>query len=228
MKHRTYRGKILYLTDGKGEEGREYFTVTVQPDGARTLRAHCEMDNDELLRDVVYTMDGQWRPQDAFVRLTIDNRFQGSAWFRFTEHSLECETVTADAGRLTQRIATAGYPPSFGGHPICCDTWHAKAADLRRGDRREQAIEGIAMSSPLPNGGSGPTLTLSAVDVEFVGIETITTAAGRFETKHFRNYSRRRGRAHPVEIWAYSDDFVPVRARWDLLGQTYDLVEFEG
>jgi len=227
MKHRTYRGKILYNTDGKGEEGREYFTVTIQPDGSRTLRAHCEMDNDELLRDVVYTLDGQWRPQDAFVRLSIQNKFQGSAWFRFTDRSLECETYTADAGRLSQRFAIAGYPPSFGGHPICCDTWHAKAADLRRGTNTMQAIEGIAMSSPLPNGGSGPMLSLSAVDVEFVGTESVTTPAGTFETKHFKNFSRRRGFVHPVEIWAHSEDFVPVKCRLGLLGQTYELVEFQ-
>ena len=46
MNHATYRGKIVYRTDGKGEEGREFFSVTVQPDGSRTLRALCEMDND--------------------------------------------------------------------------------------------------------------------------------------------------------------------------------------
>ena len=52
--HRHYRGKMLYLTDGVGEMGREFFSVTVQPDGERTLRAQCEMDDDRLLRDVVH------------------------------------------------------------------------------------------------------------------------------------------------------------------------------
>ena len=85
MAHSTYRGKIVYLTDGVGEEGREYFTVTVQPDGSRTLRAQCEMDNDGLLRDVIYSLDGQWQPEECFVRLTIGGKFQGSAVFRFTD-----------------------------------------------------------------------------------------------------------------------------------------------
>lgn len=228
MKHTTYRGKILYLTDGKGEEGREFFTVTTQPDGARTLRAHCEMDNDELLRDVTLTLDGAWRPIDAFVRLTIHNEHQGSAWFRFSETLLECESFTRDAGRLTQRLATTAWPPSFGGHPVCCDTWHSKAASLRReGDAKMQAVEGIAMSSPLPNGGSGPMLSFADVDVEFSGLETIETPAGIFETMHVKNYSRRRGFKDPVEIWAWGDDFIPVRARWELLGQTYELVELD-
>jgi hypothetical protein len=70
-------------------------------------------------------------------------------------------------------------------------------------------------------------LSVAHVDVEFCGVETITTAAGTFETMHVKNYNRARGREHPVEIWAWGDDFVPVRARWDLLGQTYELVELE-
>lgn len=32
MRHRTIIGKLAYLTDGVGEEGREYFHITVQPD----------------------------------------------------------------------------------------------------------------------------------------------------------------------------------------------------
>ena len=228
MNQATCRGKIVYRTDGKGEEGREFFSVTVQPDGSRTLRALCEMDNDELLRDVVLSLDGAWRPLDAFVSLTIRSEFQGSAWFRFANGFVDCESFTRDTGRLSQRMATPMWPPSFGGHPVCCDTWHAKAAALcRDGDAPNQAVEGIAMSSPLPNGGSGPMLSFTDVDIEFCGSETITTPAGTFDTVHVKNYNRRRGRAHQVEIWAWSDDFVPVRARWDLLGQTYELVELE-
>ena len=226
MNHRSYSGTILYITDGKGEEGREFFKVTVQPDGTRTLRAHCEMDNDELLRDVVLTLDGNWRPLDAFVRLTIANQFQGSSWFLFSDKQLICEAFTKDAGRISQRLATPVWPPSFGGHPICCDTWHSKAASLRREDKAAfQALDWIAMSSLLPNGGSGPLVSHAHVDVEFCGIENVTTAAGTFETTHVKNFARHRGRDCPVEIWAWNDDFVPIRARWDLLGQTYELVE---
>jgi hypothetical protein len=52
MKHRSYKGKLLYLTDGQGEMGRETFHVTIQPDGTRTMRATCEMDDDRLISDV--------------------------------------------------------------------------------------------------------------------------------------------------------------------------------
>ena len=55
--HRSYRGKMLYITDGVGEMGREYFSVTVQPDGqssrvaevARTNFTSDESDREEEL-----------------------------------------------------------------------------------------------------------------------------------------------------------------------------------
>ena len=104
MDQRSYRGKVSYLTDGQGEMGREWFTVTIQPNGDRTMRAHCEMDDFELLRDVVVTVDGDWNPIDAFVRLTRHGVFVGSGWFRFTDRYAECEAFTVQEGRVSQRV----------------------------------------------------------------------------------------------------------------------------
>lgn len=226
MAHRTYSGKIVYLTDDVGEEGREFFTVTVQPDGSRILRALCEMDNDQLIRDVVYALDADWQPEECYVRLTLAGKFQGSAVFRFQDDRVECDALTAQEGRVSQRFDVAERVPSFGAHPICCDTWHAKKGDLLRGQGAIGKLRNIALSSPLPNGGSGPLTSFVNVDVEYVGEEEITTPAGTFKTKHMLNHSLRDGGTKPpVEIWAYSDDFIPVRGRWELLHQTYELVE---
>lgn len=90
MTHRTYHGKVLYLTDGVGERGREYFHVTIQPNGTRTMQTTCEMDDDRLLRDVVVTVDKEWRQQGAFIRLSIVENLVGSSWFRFTAGVEEC------------------------------------------------------------------------------------------------------------------------------------------
>ncbi len=226
MSHRTYRGKIVYHTDGIGEEGREFFTVTVQPDGSRILRAQCEMDNDRLLRDVIYALDGDWQPEECFVRLTIGGKFQGSAIFRFTDDRVTCDALTADDGHLSQSFDVTERVPSFGAHPLCCDTWHSKKGDLLRGDSPTGKLRNVALSSPLPNGGSGPMLSFVGVDVEYAGEEEITTPAGTFKTKHMINRSLRDGGTKPpVEIWAATDDFIPVRGRWELLHQTYELVE---
>lgn len=226
MRHTTYTGKVLYLTDGIGEEGREHFSISIQPDQSRTLRAVCEMDNDRLIRDVVYSLDGQWRPLECFVRLTQNEIFYGSATFRFFDDRVECNGLSSTDGPVAMVDPVPMRVPSFGAHPICCDTWHAKAADLRRGGAKTVHVPNIAMSSPLPNGGSGPATSFVDLDVDCVGEESVTTPAGTFTCKHFRNHGRRPGKPRPpVEIWAWSDDFIPVRARWELLHQTYELVE---
>lgn len=228
MRHVTYTGKVLYLTDGLGEEGREHFSISIQSDGSRTLRAICEMDNDHLIRDVTYSLAPDWRPLECFVRLTQNERFFGSAVFRFFADRVECVGMDSDGRKIERTDKVREHVPSFGAHPICCDTWHAKAADLRRKGAAKVMVPNIALSSPLPNGGSGPVTDFVDLDVEFAGEETITTPAGTFACKHFRNRGRRPGKPRPpVEIWAWSDDFIPVRARWEMLHQTYELVELK-
>ncbi len=228
MRHRTYAGKIVYLTDGAGEMGRERFRVTVHDDGRRTLRAICEMDDDELLRDVTYTVDRHFRPLDAFVRLTIGEAFVGSGWYHFTETAVTCEAVTASAGRVSYRRSIDGRPPSLGAHPICCDTWHSAAAFSADPVLGRKTLGGVIMTSHLPNGGSGPEIGTVDLRVEYHGDEGVSTPAGQFTTRHFANQRADAAPGRPpVEVWAYSDDFIPARLRWDLLGQTYELVELD-
>ena len=93
MKHETYRGKVVYRSDTLGERGREWFTVTKHSDGHRTIRSFVEVLNTGLLRDVTYTVDGNWQPVDAFVRLTENDEFMGSGWFRFTGSKLSARPI---------------------------------------------------------------------------------------------------------------------------------------
>ena len=127
MPHRSYRGRIAYLRDGQGERGRETFNVTVHADGTRTVRAFCEMDDIRLLRDTTYSVDAAWRPLDAFVRLVSQDRFVGSAWFRFDDLGVECESYTALDGRVSQRQDLGRRPRLFVPHPLVCDGWQGFA-----------------------------------------------------------------------------------------------------
>ncbi len=225
MPHRSYIGEIAYLHNSGHEEGREHFHITVQPSGARTLVAHCEMYNDRLIRDVSYSLDAQWRPEECYVRLTIDAEVQGSALFRFFDRVIECDAITRRQGRISQRLPVPERIPSFGAHPVCCDTWHSKIGDLRRGGQRSVMLRNVCLSSALPNGGSGPVASLCDVSVDWVGEQQLTTPAGTFSTQHFKNRGLFDGGDRPpVEIWAATEDFIPVRAQWALLTQTYELV----
>jgi hypothetical protein len=221
MQHETMRGKILYLRKGQ-ETGREWFTITRHGDGQRTLRAYCEMDDHELVRDVTYTVGRDWRPLDCFVRLTIHDKFVGSSWFRFADDVVECQGFTAAEGRIDQRYAVSSRPPSFGAHPIVCDMWHLSQFD-RSGPRR-QTLEGIFLSSPKPDGGSGPMLARKNLTIEYRGKERLAVPAGTFEADRFEFVL---GAPHPANesLWCYGTDIVPLKVGYPIYESTYELAE---
>lgn len=224
MDHRSYRGKINYIHDEIGERGREWFTVTVQPDGMRTLRSHCEMDDSRILRDVVYTCDERWLPIDSYVRLTVKEKFMGAAWFRFGAEVVECEGYTDNEGRFSQRVPVTEWPRSFGPHPVVCDIWHLGAWDWSSGET-EQAWRSI-MSSPLSNGASGPMIGRGNFRAQYLGEEEVTVPAGTFQAKHFV-FPLRESKRPPEHVWYHGDDLLFVQIRWDLLKTTYVLAEYQ-
>ena len=91
MAYRTIRGKILYTSKKPErldqERGREYFSITRQPDGTDVMHAHCEIDDEPMVvRDVVAAMDHRTAaPRDCHVRLSVGGEFEGSGWFRFSD-----------------------------------------------------------------------------------------------------------------------------------------------
>ncbi len=124
--HRVIRGTIAYTSnkpDRLGQErGREHFHISVHSDGRRTCSAHSEIDDrPSVMRDIVYSLDEHWLPTDCFVRLTVNDRFMGTGWFRFGPDFAECETHTALEGRVTQRMETKGRLQAFQNHAIVCD-----------------------------------------------------------------------------------------------------------
>lgn len=227
--HRSYRGRIVYRHDRDGETGREWFDVTVQADGERTVRARCEMDDEALLRDVTYTVDAAWRPLDAYVRLAQHGAFKGSAWFRFDDRGVECEAWTAADGRVRQRVELPRRSTLFAPHPLVTDGWQASAFDYARGPGI-QRLEHCTNSSPRPDGASGPLVGTVFKDLEYVGDERVTVAARTFDARHLRILPRAPGMNDwpPLEFWVAGEDFVLLRMRWDLLASTYELVELDG
>ncbi len=206
--------------------GREHFAVTVQPDGTRTLRAQCEMDDDRLLRDVVITVDAAWRPIDAFLRLAIEERTVGSVWFQFTEGLAEAQGWTQVGGRFEQRISTANPTEFFGTHALHCDAWVAARLRQHRGAAPFRFC--TFASSILANGGSGPELIEvpeGYATVRDLGSETVSCPAGSFATHHVRIEVPG---VDDFDVWSGGADCLPVRLSSDGLGQTYELVAIQG
>ena len=224
MKHRRYQGRIDYFTDGKGNQGREWFSVTVQPDGSRTMRCVCEMDEQELLRDVTLSVNPKFEPLDCFIRLTKKQEFVGSGWFRFTDRTIECETFMADAGRISQIIELETRVRIFACHPLMADGWQTSQFDHTRPERK-QTVRTWAHPSPLPDGSTGPLAGVGFKTMEYIGEEEVTVPAGTFKCRRYDLTASKPG-APPLITWVTGNDHQIVKLRWDLVNHDYTLTEF--
>jgi hypothetical protein len=224
LNQRSYRGVMRYSL-GSRENGRESFFVTVQRDGLRTLRAQCELDDDQLLRDVTLTVDADWRPVTAFIQLTIAGRFAGATWYRFADDEVVAEGYNAVAGRISQRFPLTRPVDAFGTHPIHGDAWNLARLRLAGG---RPINEPRFTSSSLSNGASGPDLVLlpeNYLVFAMVGRETVTSRAGKFAADHFTMTVASKNKVN--NIWAYGADCIPVRMTTSE-GRNYELLELTG
>ncbi len=214
MLHRSIAGTILY-TSKKPERldqrrGIEHFRFTRHTDGAVTLRAHCEIEEPEptVLRDVVYSLDAQARPMDAFVRLTVGDRFMGSGWVRFADGLAELESFGAATGRLSQRMPLEGPLDGMGTHPVVADGYLiAVQTGWREGETRRLRV---LVPSPDHRGATPPLLARVQIDVRFIGREQVRVGAGAFAARRFQfldpGDSGLAGQHPPYDVWITDDE----------------------
>lgn len=220
MAYRTIRGSIRYTSKktGRGgqERGREFFTLTQQPDGTDVLHAHCEIDDEPMVaRDVVAAMDrATSAPRDAYVRLSVGHRFEGSGWFRFTRDYVECETFNRRDGRIAQRIDIDSPARWMQCHPIAGDALLMKLYDLKLGPGKA-FFDNIMLSSPDHRGASGPRLFQLGFGIRYVGEETVSVAAGVFAARHFQvvDTGQLPEEHPPYQVWCTADeDYLLLKA----------------
>ena len=222
MDSRSISGTIEYITDGVGLEGRETFEITRFTGGGRLLRARSEMFNDRLVRDTLLTVNEKWEPQVAQLHLMLNDAHAGAGQYCFEPSVVRFDGHLANDGFVSDSRVLTRPAPAFAGHAVQNDAWlYAALEHVRRG-AAEANLDGVVLSSRLPNGGDGPALKFSDQRHRYIGDEVIETRAGRFETRHYEFLLADRPSIH---YWITGPDFLFVRARWDLLRQTYDLVE---
>lgn len=237
MAYRSIRGHIRYTSKQPArmdqERGREYFTLTQQPDGTDVLHAHCEIDDAPMVvRDVVAAMDHSTSaPKDCHVRLSVGDQFEGSGWFRFHRDYVECETLNQRDGRISQRIDIDEPIAWMQCHPIVGDALLMKLYDLRQGPGKT-FFSNIMLSSPDHRGASGPMLFPLGLGIQYLGKEDISIAAGSFDAHHFQvvDTAGQLPEEHPpYNVWCTADDdFILLKAGAQGYMQThYELVELE-
>ena len=237
MAYRTLRGTVRYTSKKPErldqERGREFFTLTQQPDGTDVLHAHCEIDDEPtVVRDVVAAMDhATSAPRDCHVRLSVGHRFEGSGWFRFTDRFVECETFNHRDGRITQRIDVDQPVSWMQCHPIVGDALLMKLYDLEQGPGKT-FFENIMLSSPDHRGATGPMLFQLGFGIQYVGEETVTVEAGTFASRHFQvvDTAGQLPQEHPpYNVWCTADDdYLLLKAGAEGYMQThYELTHLE-
>jgi hypothetical protein len=236
VKHRSVAGTILY-TSNKPERlgqarGIEHFRFTHHSDGKVTLRAYCEIEEPapSVLRDVTYAIDEHGRPMDCYVRLSVDDRFMGSGWFRFGAAQVECESYGPGIGRLTQSLSLEPPIDGFGTHPVVADAYLLARLQWQPGVTRKLRV---MLPSPDHRGATAPMLVTIHIDCVFLGRERVTVKAGTFDALHFRysddGSAGLTGRHPDYDIWVSDDaDGLLLQAGVGGYMQTwYELISLE-
>lgn len=230
MAHRIIRGSILYTSKKPErldqERGREHFVLTKQADRSEVLLAHCEIDDaPNVIRDVSLAMNCDGSPIDCSVRLTVGDKFEGSAWMRFADGYAECESYNAKSGRESQRIETDKKVQWLHPHSIICDAQIMRLFDLSKGSGR-QKFSNVLLTSPDHRGATGPKFfVLSNIDLIYVGDEQINVAAGEFSARHFQLAGTEVSLPEehpPYDVWCTADDdYIFLKGQVGGYMQTY-------
>ncbi len=220
--------RIRFMTTRDGrrfERGRETASYDFHDDGLVTYHVSSHSDDPRISRDAVYTLDRRYRPLEAFVRLQVDGRYEGSGWFRFEPGQVGSETFNAARGRES-RITRIDAPAlAFVAHPVSTDVMLAAAWD--RGGPTRQKLVGAYTSSVDPYGRVGPSLAPSDSWLEYAGRETVQTPAGPLETDRYELFTAADATEPLESMWTLADTCVFVRAQ--ARGQyntVYELVEY--
>ncbi|MGB0764727.1 MAG: hypothetical protein ACPGPG_05955, partial [Luminiphilus sp.] len=153
MAHRVIRGSIQYTSDQTERagalRGREWFTLSQQPDGTDVLLAHCEIDDaPKVTRDVCLALHhADSSPIDCSVRLSVGGQFEGSGWMRFADDHAECQSWNRRDGRINQRIDYDRRPGWLQSHPIIGDALLMRLYPLAQGPGRHE-LDTIYLTSP--------------------------------------------------------------------------------
>lgn len=214
---RRLRGEIGYFRAGGERTGRELFSMAVHADGSRTLRAWCEMDDEQVVRDVILAMAPGWTFREAYVRLVVGGRHGGSGWFRAEGAAIACDSLGREGERRSERLELEEAPRFFGTHALANDAWLAALA--------HKPGTPVPACSAAANGATPPGIVQVPVALEALGTRPLTVAAGRFDAQGF---AVRYGDYPPLTMWVSGEDLVLVRMEWSHLDGVYELVNLRG
>ena len=220
--------RIRFMTTRGGrtfERGREIASYDFHDDGLVTYHVSSHSDDPRISRDAVYTLGADWRPREAFVRLQVDGRYEGSGWFRFERDQVVVETFNAAKGRHSAVTKIEAPVRAFVAHPVSTDDM--LAAGYEHGGPKRQRLPGSYTSSTDPYGRIGPSLEPSATWLEYAGRESVATPAGGIEADRYELFTEADATAPLESLWTLPGTSLFLRAQARGIYDTvYGLVDF--
>jgi hypothetical protein len=226
------RGRVDYIARNTGDVwGFEDWSITRGADGLRVFSAHCEMvfGDDEVVRDNTLSVHPDFHPHDAFVRIMNKGAVTGTGWFRFTDDEAQCESWTANEGRISQRLPIERPIRGFGVHAVQGDGWLAANFPYEKGPGSTHFWPGRNLIHSLHHfGATGPFIHTSGSGLTYVGDETVTVRAGTFDCYRIA-FTGLTNNHPPYEMWLTRDgEFIYVQGVVEgYMDSRFELVSLE-
>ncbi|HEV2567412.1 hypothetical protein [Sphingomonas sp.] len=225
-------GRIEYRKRGTGELwGQDEIRITRGADGRRVFAAHCEMrfGEEEVVRDSVLSVQADFHPRDAYVRIMRQGRLTGTGWFLFSDTEATCESWTEAEGRISQRMPIRRPIRGFGIHAVQGDGWLGATFPYDKGPGHVQFFGRNLLHSLHHFGATGPFIVTSESGLRYVGPETVTVPAGTFDCHRIAFVGLTNN--HPdYDMWLTRDgDFIYVKGEvGGYMDSVFELAELKG
>ena len=180
--------------------GRETWTLSVHPDGTRTLQAFVDNQAAGHQTSAILRVDESLRPLDAFADFWRDGEYGGAGRYRVDGDTLHA-SISGPRGLATHTIAV---PARFSVrlHPVIMEGWQVWPYERsREGPQIHPMYNVVTIGKPTVPGIG----ILREHEIDYLGSESITVPAGTYQTDH---YTFNDGRYH---IWLWGEDSILIR-----------------
>lgn len=157
----------------------DWFELTVNPDGSRTLHTLTRFPGNALVRQVTQTVDAGFAPLEGYARLFIGGDYAGSV-LRQVAGNVVHSSVQGPDGSVDRADIDVPEGTVLGYHPVVGEGWKFVRSPRRQGTQRLHVLT----TSSSWNGGTMGHGKLVESSFEWLPEEEIETAAGRMRCEH--------------------------------------------
>ena len=224
LKHREIKYSIDYLDSNNKKRGEEPCIVSIHSDGSRIFRATSKIFDSEIIRDVIYTVDKNFKPIECYITIRQFDKLISSSFFLFTKNTIYLNGVNSKNNFISQKKET-GPIKSFISHAVAADVWHS-ANIIKKTSIGIQKISPIYSSSHLPNGASDSTIFRWDLKAKFIKITEVQTKAGIFEAEHIQYFDK--DNSLWLEMWCTNDiDRIMLKMYYPVYNSYYVLKQLD-